>query len=145
MLAILCVRIRTEKNGANQSVKLNPRLRIEPCTHGFRSGLSPRILWLQLSADRLPGPSGNFYFSVSFLYPSFFVSGRWPDLWDLLRLLTCFQFINLFIYFYSPATPPSSSPSSSLSQASSWKDSSPPSRLFASKKAHRLWSTIVSS
>ena len=42
-LATLRVRIRTEKNGENQSVKLNPRLRIEPCTHGFRSGLSPRI------------------------------------------------------------------------------------------------------
>ena len=40
------------ETGANQSVKLNPRLRIEPCTHGFRSGLSPRIFWLQLSADR---------------------------------------------------------------------------------------------
>ena len=33
----------TEKNGANQSVKLNPRLRIEHCAHGFRSGLSPRF------------------------------------------------------------------------------------------------------
>ena len=68
----LRVRIRTEKNGANQSVKLNLRLRIEPCTHGFRSGLIPRFFLLQLSADRSPGPSRNFYFSVSFLYLYFF-------------------------------------------------------------------------
>ena len=34
---------RLEKNGVNQSVKLNPRLRIEACTHGIRFGSSPRI------------------------------------------------------------------------------------------------------
>ena len=76
--------------------------------------------------------SGKFYFSVSYFFCFFpFVLGRWPDLGVLPRLHTCFQFIYLFS---SPAMPPSSSSSSSsLSRASSWKDSSPPSRLFASK------------
>ena len=74
MLATLRVRIRTEKNGANQSVKLNPRLRIEPCTHGFWSGLSPHIFWLQLGADRSPGPKifKAGIFTSAFLSFSFF-------------------------------------------------------------------------
>ena len=71
---------------------------------------------------------------LRFFFFSFFpfVSGRRPNLGVLPRLQTCFQFIYLFS---SPAMPPSSSSSSSssLSRASSWKDSSPPSRLFASK------------
>ena len=79
--------------------------------------------------------SGIFYFIVSFfllLFP--FVSGRWADLGVLPRLQACLEFIYLFIYlFSSPAMTSSSSSSLSLSWASSWKDSSPPSRLFAPK------------
>ena len=84
-------------------------LRIEPCTHGFRSGLSPRIFWLQLSADRLPGPktlkAGIFTSAFLFFSPFFpFVSGRWPDLGVLPRLQTCFLFTYLFIFFACHAT-----------------------------------------
>ena len=75
-----------------------------------------------------------FLFFLLFL--SFFVSGRWPDLWVLPRLHTCFQFICYLVIFIRLPPPLSStllSFSSSLSQGSSWKDSAPPSRLFTSK------------
>ena len=75
--------------------------------------------------------SWNFYFSVSFFFSFFpFVSGRWPDLGVLPRLQTCFQFIFLFIYlfifFACHATV-------IVVTGFVLKDSSPLSRMFASK------------
>ena len=98
-LATLRVRIRTEKNGANQSVKLNPRLRIEPCTHGFRSGLSPRIFCWVLIDRRVRRHSKRefllqrfFFFSF---FPFYFRKMTKSGLGVLPRLQTCF----LFIYY----------------------------------------------
>ena len=77
--------------------------------------LSPRIFWLQLSADRSPGPktlkAGIFTSAFLFFSPFFpFVSGRWPDLGvlppapDVFPIYLLFFFIYLFIFFACHAT-----------------------------------------
>ena len=105
----------------------------EPCTHYTDSGPDWPLAFFDCTwmlIDRRVW-AGNFTSAFLFFILFFFFrkmnrsvsSSPAPDVFP----------IYLFIYFYSPATPPPSSPSWSLVQASSWKDSSPPSWLFASK------------
>ena len=107
--------------------------------------IEPLHVWLQLSADRSVRRYSKRGFCLQrFLSFSFFFVFQEDDqeFFPGPDVIPIYLFVYLCIYFYSPATLPSLS---SSSQASSWKDSSPPSRLFASKQVHWLWSTIISS
>ena len=116
-----------------RTVKLKPRLRIEPCSHGFRSGLSPRIIFfLRLSADRsvfktfrTTGPSSVtadrsvrrysiakagiftsaflFFLLLFFCFRKMTRSTRFSLAPDVF---TIYLIVYLFIYFYSLALPP---------------------------------------
>ena len=106
ILATLRVRIRTEKNGANQSVKLSPRLRIEHCTripvriepsHFLTAAecwsIAESVQWYSKRDF-----TSAFLFFLLFLL--FFVSRRWPEFFPSSRRVSNL-FICLFIYVFS--------------------------------------------